>query len=79
MWASSFAAVTAAFCQINGQFMPRESPDKRSNSHVQDSESRWEGKLQMGTKNNVLGDQCEDDSYKCCDGSLSSETKGSAF
>ena len=47
--------------------MPRESPEKRGNSDVQDGERRWEGKLQMGTKNNVLDDQCEDDSYKCCD------------
>ena len=47
--------------------MPREFPEKRGNSDVQDGERRWEGKLQMGTKNNVLDDQCEDDSYKCCD------------
>jgi hypothetical protein len=38
-------------------------PRKRGNSDVQDGERRWEGKLQMGTKNNVLDDQCEDDSY----------------
>jgi hypothetical protein len=47
--------------------MPRETPKKRSNSDVQASERRREGKLQMGTKNNMLDDQCEDDSYKCCD------------